>query len=317
MKTIHALRVGICALYLVGSSALAAMTVEIGPTNAAAARTADARQAPGWSLRSATGQTVDFPQDADGQPTVLLFWPSWCPYSRALQPYVQSIWEDYRDAGVNVWTINIKERGDPVQTMEERGLSFPLLLEGDGLMSAYGIVRTPWLVVIDGANRIVYTRPARPPSPVHVAKQVRATLNELLGDNAVALPTEYPKPYDLHLRSRETRSTPLTGDPAPGEDWNGWARRYLDAFKAGPPPADIPPIRFGEDAPGLLEQSRQRWRARFGAETVEQYRQFRAYRQGRRWVTASVESAGPQGQGLVLVFDADSGQVLHIAHADR
>src|SRR3546814_1904784 len=80
-------------------------------------------------LQTPDGKTVQFPEDARHQPSVLLFWPSWCPYSRALQPYVQDIWNDYRDAGVQVWTINIKETGDAVQAMHDRGLSFPLLLD--------------------------------------------------------------------------------------------------------------------------------------------------------------------------------------------
>src|SRR3546814_15204168 len=65
------------------------------------------------------------------------------------------------DAGVQVWTINIKETGDAVQAMHDRGLSFPLLLNGDALIQSYGITRTPWLVVVDGNNRIAYTRPAQ------------------------------------------------------------------------------------------------------------------------------------------------------------
>src|SRR3546814_8510097 len=56
--------------------------------------------APAWHLQTPDGKTVQFPEDARHQPSVLLFWPSWCPYSRALQPYVQDIWNDYRAAGV-------------------------------------------------------------------------------------------------------------------------------------------------------------------------------------------------------------------------
>src|SRR3546814_2180315 len=52
--------------------------------------------APAWHLQTPDGKTVQFPEDARHQPSVLLFWPSWCPYSRALQPYVQDIWNDYR-----------------------------------------------------------------------------------------------------------------------------------------------------------------------------------------------------------------------------
>src|SRR3546814_20443168 len=89
-------------------------------------------------LQTPDGKTVQFPEDARHQPSVLLFWPSWCPYSRALQPYVQDIWNDYRDAGVQVWTINIQETGDAAQAMHDPGLSLPLLLYGDALIQSYG-----------------------------------------------------------------------------------------------------------------------------------------------------------------------------------
>src|SRR3546814_8746557 len=83
------------------------------------------------------------------------------------------------DAGVQVWTINIKETGDAVQAMHDRGLSFPLLLNGDALIQSYGITRTPWLVVVDGNNRIAYTRPAQEASPVDVAKRSEEHTSEL------------------------------------------------------------------------------------------------------------------------------------------
>src|SRR3546814_18723426 len=105
------------------------------------------------------GKTVQFPEDARHQPSVLLFWPSWCPYSRALQPYVQDIWNDYRDAGVPVWTINIKETGDAVQAMHDRGLSFPLLLTCDARTPSYGHPRTPQPVVVQTNNHRTNTRP--------------------------------------------------------------------------------------------------------------------------------------------------------------
>src|SRR5688572_2706555 len=111
--------------------------------------------APSFSLKTTEGKIVNYPADAQGQPTVLMFWPSWCPFSRALQPYVQDIWVDYRDRGVKLWTINIKEDGDPLKAMRERGLSFPLLLEGDAVANEYRVVRTPWLVVMDGKQNIL------------------------------------------------------------------------------------------------------------------------------------------------------------------
>ncbi|NKF24606.1 NTF2 fold immunity protein [Solimonas marina] len=290
---------GLAALFAVWFAWLAVVP-------AADAADAALETAPAWTLKTPNGETVHFPQDAQHQPSVLLFWPSWCPYSRALQPYVQSIWEDYRDAGVHVWTINIMENGDPVQAMKARGLSFPLLLNGDPLVATYGITRTPWLVVVDGDDHIVYTRPAHPGSPINVAKQVRTTLNGLLGEHAVPLPASYPPAYDLHLRQKVTQ-------PAPDAEWKAWALQYLGSVGADEKVADIAPLGPVSDGRQVIEIARKLWTERYGEEQVAIQGPFRSYRWNQRWVVSGLASAGHLGEGFILVVDASTGQVLRIS----
>lgn len=275
---------------------------------------AEITQAPAWKLKTPDGKTVSYPEDAQGQPTVLLFWPSWCPFSRALQPYVQDIWQDYRDAGVKVWTINILERGtNPVTTMRERGLSFPLLVNGDPLVATYGIVRTPWFVVIDGQGRIVYTRPATAPSPVDVAKKARETLNGLLGDRAVPLPASYPAPYDLHLRKRNgDEPSRLESAAVADAEWFPWAEKYLAGVGAGEVVPGIPlqsPVIDGKTA---ILLARQLWSEAYGTEPTNAQAPYRALRKGPHWLVAGNARPGKLGQGFVLVIDAETGQVLRM-----
>jgi thiol-disulfide isomerase/thioredoxin len=223
-------------------------------------------QAPSFSLKTPSGEVVDFPAAAKGRPTVLMFWPSWCPFSRALQPYVQAIWEDYRSAGVNVWTINIKEDKDPVAVMRERGLSFPLLVEGDAVSRAYGLRYTPWLVVIDGDNRIVYTRPPSPPTPIETAKEVRMALNRLLGERAVPLPASYPKPYDLHLRKEEDLGKKLAPKPIPSSEWGPWVERYLATVPEGELMPGTTATGAIADGKAAIARARAVWSEVYGAE---------------------------------------------------
>lgn len=266
--------------------------------------------APAWTLKTADGQTVSYPQDAQGQPTVLLFWPSWCPFSRALQPYVQDLWQDYRDAGVKVWTINIKEDGDPLQAMRDRGLSFPLLLAGDDLVPRYGITRTPWFVVIDGQQRIVYTRPSNPPTPIDVARDARIALNRLLGARAVALPTSYPPPYDLHLR--KPGPSRLESDAAPAAVWQPWATQYLAGIAADERVEQLAargPVRDGKAAIAL---ARELWAQAYGVEPTHAQAPFRAYRRNQLWVVAGRAYADTLGQGFILVVNAETGEIVRL-----
>ncbi|MGQ0529216.1 MAG: NTF2 fold immunity protein [Panacagrimonas sp.] len=272
-------------------------------------------KAPSWVLFTPEGARVSYPADAGGQPTVLMFWPSWCPFSRALQPYVQDIWLDYRDRGVKVWTINIKEDGDPVQTLRDRGLSFPLLLKGDALMAPYQITRTPWLVVMDGAQNILYTRPANPPTPIDVAKRVRAVLNQLLGERAVPLPSTYPPPYDLHLKKVEDLPDRRAPKEIAESQWEPWARAYLATIPADEGRRDLPAQGAIASGKAAITLAKQLWTQTYGVEQVQAMAPYRAFRIDQRWIVLGQGVDGDLGSGLILVIEQDSGQVVRMRRA--
>lgn len=279
-----------------------------------AAMAASPAKAPGWSLKAPDGKVVKFPADAQGKPTVLMFWPSWCPFSRALQPYVNDIWKDYKDHGVNVWTLNIREDKDPVQVMKERGLSFPVLLNADDVAVRYGLEYTPWLVVVDGQNNIVYTRPPKPPSPVETAKEVRAKLNELLGPGkGVDLPASYPKPYDLHLKDPAHLNDRLVPKKVAQKDWEPWVDAYLESI----PKAEsvkVFPAR-GELASGkaAITLARELWTKMYGEDAVHDAAPYNAYRKDTVWVVLGDGLKGTLGSGLIAVFDVETGRVIRLA----
>lgn len=269
--------------------------------------------APAWSLKTPDGKTVNFPADAKGNPTVLMFWPSWCPFSRALQPYVNDIWHDYRSAGVNVWTLNIKEDKDPVQVMRERGLDFPLVVNADKVAEQYGLEYTPWLVVIDSGNRIVYTRPPKPPTPVDTAKEVRAKLNELLGPaKAVALPKSYAKPYDLHLKDPATLNQRLVPKKLAQKDWGPWLEKYLAGISAAESVKDFPPRGPVSSGKAAIALARELWIKKFGEEVAHDAAPYNTYRKDTRWVVVGDGLDGELGSGLIAVIDAGTGRVIRI-----
>lgn len=284
----------------------------------ACAHGASPERAPAWTLRTPDGQTVRFPQDMGGQPTVLMFWPSWCPFSRALQPYVQDIWRDYRDRGVSLWTINIREDGDPVQTLKDRGLELPLLLQGDPLMRTYGIEYTPWLVVIDRDQRIVYTRPRNPPTPIETAKEVRALLNTLVGpQRAMPMPTTWAKPYDLHLKKKDAGSSRLAPAPMATGDWKPWVEQYLAGVDRSEAAAGIGARGPVADGKAAIALAREAWTAAFGADETLAQAPYRAYRKDDLWIVLGKGDRATLGEGFVLVVEASSGRVLRSERSAR
>lgn len=268
--------------------------------------------APSWSLQGPDGKTVRYPEDAAGQPALLMFWPSWCPFSRALQPYVQDIWEDYRDRGVKVWTINIREDRDPVQVMKERGLSFPLLLNGDPLMHPYRLQWTPWVLVMNGEGRILWHRPRQSPSPIQDAIEIRKTLNGLIGDRAVPIPEKFPPPYDLHLKKREQMRDRLKPRTFEASQWVPWVDAYLAKLPPDEQRSDIPangPIKTGKQA---LALARQLWAEAYDQDMVRDMAPYQAYFRNGHWVVLGQGLDLDLGQGLVAVINADSGQVIRL-----
>lgn len=269
-----------------------------------------------FSLQTPSGESVAWPAAAQSQPTLLLFWPSWCPYSRALQPYIQTIWEDYRDHGVAVWTINIEETRDPVAVMQERQLSFPLLLAGNPVADAYGVRLMPAVLLMDAEGRIVYKMDDKTTSPIEASKQIRGVLNGLLGAKAVPLPNEYPKPYDLHLLALQGLNLKLAPAPVPQSEWEPWVDSYLASLRPGEAVAEIAPLGPISSGKQAITIARDIWSGKYGAEQTLIQAPYRSYRVNNHWVVLASGDAGATarlGAGFIAVLEVDSGRVVRVA----
>jgi thiol-disulfide isomerase/thioredoxin len=48
-------------------------------------------RAPAWTATTFDGVTARFPELLDGQPTVIVFWATWCSYCKAFMPHLENI----------------------------------------------------------------------------------------------------------------------------------------------------------------------------------------------------------------------------------
>ena len=133
------------------------------------------------------GKTVEFPALLQGKPAVVVFWATWCPYCKAFMPYAKDIQAEYADTGVQIVTLNSKERGrgDPKAYVDS--LDFPMLAiaEADAIGEAYSINFIPGLLVVDGEGQVVYRRrstnlPAGKTVSAQWADEVRQVLDKLV-----------------------------------------------------------------------------------------------------------------------------------------
>jgi thiol-disulfide isomerase/thioredoxin len=165
----------------------------MGPGSLAAVERGDA--APAWVAHDFAGRKVSFPSVAQGKPTVLVFWATWCPYCKSFMPYLKSIQADYAMRGVKVVVVNAKEdgQGDPRAYVQSLGFAPIAIANGDDIAKAYGIQYIPGLLVVDGKGKVAYRRPWTDlPAGKAVGElwnwQVRTALNSLEQPRSSAAP---------------------------------------------------------------------------------------------------------------------------------
>lgn len=89
-----------------------------------------------FSLSSLDGKTYSLEQ-LRGRYVVIHFATTWCPFCNAEAPYLEQLYQEYRDRGVEVFIIDVKEDGALVEKAFSRfNFSFPVLLDTEGSVSA-------------------------------------------------------------------------------------------------------------------------------------------------------------------------------------
>ncbi len=139
---------------LAGAFALAAATLPAWGVQAG-------DEAPPWVGTDAGDQTVTFPDVLNGNPAVMVFWATWCPYCKAFMPYLEPILDDYSDRGVQVIAVNTREdeaEGDPRAYLEDLGFPLMGILEGDAIAADYDVHFIPGLMVVDGSGTVSWRR---------------------------------------------------------------------------------------------------------------------------------------------------------------
>lgn len=87
------------------------------------------------------------------QPVLVYFWATWCPVCRAEQGTIEAIAHDHP----NVITVAMQSgsRDDVMKHQREQGLSFPVLNDPDGRISAaWGVHAVPASFFIDTNGQI-------------------------------------------------------------------------------------------------------------------------------------------------------------------
>ena len=140
-----------------------------------------------WTGTDFSGADIVFPEVLQGKPTVLVFWATWCPYCKALMPYLGEIQGEYGENKINILAINVFEDGemDPAAYVEELGFPMITVADGEPIAEMYAVFGTPGLMILDGDGNRVWKRESTDlPAGKTVAElwagQIRTQLDLLL-----------------------------------------------------------------------------------------------------------------------------------------
>lgn len=94
--------------------------------------------------------------DLRGQAVLINLWASWCVPCRSEMPAMQRVYEDLRAEGFEILAVNATNQDSRTAAqafVNEMGLSYPILMDVDGLVSRqYGLraLPTSFFVAPDG-----------------------------------------------------------------------------------------------------------------------------------------------------------------------
>jgi thiol-disulfide isomerase/thioredoxin len=111
-------------------------------------------QSTDWQLSNLQGEKIKL-SDYQGQPVLLVFWATWCPYCKKLLPGIEALNKKYASKGLKIIGVNIREDWKPKVYWANHGYTFDAVLDGDEVAKIYGVNGTPGIVFIDREGKVL------------------------------------------------------------------------------------------------------------------------------------------------------------------
>jgi peroxiredoxin len=110
---------------------------------------------PAFSLADLDGNQVTL-EDYAGSVVVLDLWATWCPPCRQEIPFLVSLYEEHKDAGLVVVGIGLDVQGEEILRpfVERNGVTYPILVGNREIGMAYGARSIPTTLILNREGRV-------------------------------------------------------------------------------------------------------------------------------------------------------------------
>jgi peroxiredoxin len=120
---------------------------------------AEGTQAPNFELVDHTGETVSL-SDYKNKVVLIDFWGTWCVWCVRSFPKLEQAYSKLKDKGVEFLGVSCQEPSDakPVKFARDKGISYPILLNGDEVAEKYNISGYPTFYIIDQKGKVILAK---------------------------------------------------------------------------------------------------------------------------------------------------------------
>jgi DsbE subfamily thiol:disulfide oxidoreductase len=108
------------------------------------------KQAPSFTAQDLSGDEVSF-SSYKGNPILLNFWATWCPYCREERPQLNALYKEYRGQGLEIVSVSLDRSPEKVRKyLRKMPAGFTVLHDSKKeATDSYGVYSLPTSFLID------------------------------------------------------------------------------------------------------------------------------------------------------------------------